>query len=60
MYNLSVKKSRVLLTTAIPYVNANPHIGHALGYVQMDVVTRTLRASGHEVLYVAGTDENAL
>ena len=60
MYNLPVKKSRVLLTTAIPYVNANPHIGTALGYVQMDVVARTMRASGHEVLYVAGTDENAL
>ncbi|MEI7652828.1 MAG: methionine--tRNA ligase [bacterium] len=55
-----MKKSRVLLTTAIPYVNGNPHIGHALGYVQTDVLARSLRASGHEVLFTAGSDENAL
>ncbi len=52
--------SRILLTTSIPYVNGNPHIGHAFEYVQSDAIARSLRAAGHDVLFTAGTDENAL
>ncbi len=52
--------SRILLTTSIPYVNGNPHIGHAFEYVQSDALARSLRATGHDVLFTAGTDENAL
>ncbi len=53
-------KKRILLTTSIPYVNGNPHIGHAFEYVQTDAIARSLRAAGHDVLFTAGTDENAL
>ncbi|WP_282611420.1 methionine--tRNA ligase [Pelagibius sp. Alg239-R121] len=49
-----------LLTTAIPYVNAKPHIGFALEIVQADVLARAYRASGAEVYLLAGTDENSI
>jgi len=48
------------ITTAIPYVNAAPHIGHALEFVQADTVARYQRLLGKEVLLLSGGDENAL
>lgn len=48
------------LTTAIPYVNANPHIGHALEYIQADVIHRYHQIIGDEVFFASGADENAL
>ena len=48
------------LTTAIPYVNASPHIGFALELVQADVVARYRRQQGDEVFFLTGTDENSL
>lgn len=48
------------ITTSIPYVNAQPHIGHALEYVQADVMARYRRAQGDPVRFQTGTDENAL
>jgi len=48
------------ITTAIPYVNANPHIGMALEYVQTDVVARYHRQRGDEVFFLTGADENSL
>lgn len=47
-------------TTAIPYVNGKPHIGHALEYVQADVITRYHRLIGDESLLLSGSDENGL
>lgn len=52
--------NRRLLTTAIPYVNAKPHIGFALEVVQADTLARTYRASGIEAYLLAGTDENSI
>ena len=52
--------AKFYITTAIPYVNARPHIGHALGFVQPDVVARYHRQKGEEVLLLSGSDENAL
>ncbi len=52
--------SRFYLTTAIPYVNAKPHIGFALELIQADVIARAHRQAGDEVRFVTGTDENAL
>lgn len=54
--------AKFYLTTAIPYVNARPHIGHALEYIQADVVRRYYQEKfGKEnVLLVSGADENAL
>ena len=51
---------RLYITTAIPYVNAAPHIGFALEAVQADCLARYYRASGFDVLFSSGTDENSL
>jgi len=55
-----MNKSRFFITTAIPYVNAAPHIGHALEFVQTDVIARYHRLLGDETFFLSGTDENAL
>ena len=46
------------ITTAIPYVNGAPHIGHAMDYCLADVCARYFRASGDEVRLQVGTDEH--
>lgn len=51
---------RIYITTAIPYVNAAPHIGHALEFVQADTVARYHRLLGRDVALLSGGDENAL
>lgn len=48
------------LTTTLPYVNAKPHIGHALEFIQADVITRRRRAQGDDVVFNVGTDEHGL
>lgn len=48
------------LSTSIPYVNARPHIGHALEFVHADVIARYRRLLGEEVFFLSGTDDNAL
>lgn len=48
------------ITCAIPYVNAAPHIGHALEFVQGDVIARYHRLLGEETRLLSGGDENAL
>lgn len=52
--------AKYYLTSAIPYVNARPHIGHALEFIQADVVNRYRRLIGDDVLYLCGSDENAI
>lgn len=52
--------SKFYLTSAIPYVNAKPHIGHALEFVQADTYGRYKRLLGNEVIYLCGSDENSL
>jgi len=51
---------KIYITTAIPYVNANPHIGHSLEFVQADCAARYQRLKGNDVFFVAGVDENSL
>ncbi len=51
---------RWAITTSIPYVNAEPHIGHALEMVQADALARYHRLRGDEVRLQSGADENAL
>jgi methionyl-tRNA synthetase len=53
-------KRRFYITTAIPYVNGDPHLGHALELVQADVLARHRRLRGHDVRFLSGTDDNAL
>lgn len=52
--------AKFYITTAIPYVNAKPHIGHALEFVQADVVARYHKIVGDETLLLSGADENAI
>jgi len=51
---------KIYITTAIPYVNAEPHLGFALELIQADCVSRYQRLKGNEVFFVTGTDENSL
>jgi methionyl-tRNA synthetase len=53
-------KRRFYITTAIPYVNGDPHLGHALELVQADVLARHRRLRGDNVRFLSGTDDNAL
>lgn len=46
------------ITTTLPYVNADPHIGNALEFVQADALARSLRLSGEKVFFNTGTDEH--
>ncbi|MBU6323615.1 methionine--tRNA ligase [Patescibacteria group bacterium] len=46
------------ITTTLPYVNADPHIGFALELVQADALARAWRLSGEEVFFNTGTDEH--
>ncbi len=48
----------VYITTAIPYVNGVPHIGHALDYCLADACARYHRLIGDNVRFQAGTDEH--
>ncbi len=50
---------RIYITTSIPYVNAEPHIGHALKFVQADATARFCRLTGSQTVFQIGTDENA-
>ncbi len=46
------------ITTTLPYVNADPHIGFALEIIQADVLARWHRLKGEEVVFNTGTDEH--
>ncbi len=46
------------IDTSIPYANGNPHIGHPLDPLYGDVLARHYRASGYDVFFLIGLDEN--
>ncbi len=50
--------AKVYITTAIPYMNGVPHIGHAMDYCLADVCARYHRLVGDDVRMQAGTDEH--
>lgn len=47
------------ITTAIDYVNAEPHIGHAYEKIIADILARWHRLEGEKVFFLTGTDDNA-
>src|SRR6516225_9276698 len=49
---------RFYLTTAIDYVNGQPHVGHAYEKVVADVITRARRSLGQETFFLTGLDEH--
>ncbi len=48
------------ITTTLPYVNADPHIGFALEIIQTDVIARYHEGMGENVFFNTGTDEHGL
>lgn len=50
--------SKYYVATAIPYVNANPHLGHAILHLYADALARYHRQQGDDVLFSSGTDEH--
>ncbi len=55
-----MKSKKFYITTTLPYVNADPHIGFALEIVQADVLARYHALMGEEVFFNTGTDEHGL
>jgi methionyl-tRNA synthetase len=52
-------KEKILITTALPYVNGLPHLGHIAGnFLPADMYARYNRLMGNEVLWIGGTDEH--
>jgi methionyl-tRNA synthetase len=51
-------KNKFYITTTIPYANAPPHIGHALEFIQADVLARWNKLNGKGVFFLTGTDEH--
>lgn len=48
------------ITTTLPYVNADPHLGFALEIVQADAVARYKKLTGYDIFFNFGTDEHGL
>lgn len=52
-------KQKYLITSALPYVNGELHLGHLIGcWLPSDIYARFCRACGRDVLYVCGADEH--
>lgn len=54
------KNKKFYITTTLPYVNSNPHIGFALEIIQADVIARYKSSQGYDVFFNTGTDEHGL
>ena len=51
--------ARILITSAIPYINGIKHLGNLVGsQLPSDVYARYMRARGHEVMHICATDEH--
>jgi methionyl-tRNA synthetase len=53
-------KEKFYITTTLPYVNADPHIGFAAEIVRADCIARYKRQLGYDVFFNTGTDEHGL
>ena len=50
---------KTLITSALPYVNGELHLGHLVGcWLPSDVYARFCRARGDDVLFICGADEH--
>lgn len=56
---MSKTKKRILITSALPYINGVKHLGNLAGsMLPADVYARVMRLLGHDVLYICATDEH--
>lgn len=46
------------ITTTLPYVNADPHVGFAMEIIRADVIARVKKLQGYDVFFNTGTDEH--
>ena len=47
---------KILVTSALPYVNGSPHMGHLVEYIQTDIWVRFQKLRGHDCIYVCASD----
>jgi methionyl-tRNA synthetase len=52
----ALPKRTLLVTSALPYANGAPHLGHIVEYVQTDIWARFQRLRGHDVLFIWAND----
>jgi len=57
---MSKDKKQFYITTTLPYVNSDPHLGFALEIIQADVIARYHRQKGEDVFFNTGADEHGL
>jgi methionyl-tRNA synthetase len=50
------EKRKILVTSALPYVNGSPHMGHLVEYIQTDIWVRFQKLRGHQCTYVCASD----
>ena len=50
--------AKYYITTSIPYINAEPHLGYAMELIIADVLARYARKQGNDVIFSTGTDEH--
>jgi len=50
------QKRKILVTSALPYVNGSPHMGHLVEYLQTDIWVRFQKLRGHDCIYVCASD----
>ena len=53
---MSEKQRKILVTSALPYVNGSPHMGHLVEYIQTDIWVRFQKLRGHNCIYVCASD----
>src|ERR1035437_7410628 len=53
-------KKPFYITTTLPYVNAEPHVGFAMEIIRADIIVRSKMLAGYDVFFNTGTDEHGL
>ena len=60
MSDTTSSKGNFYITTTLPYVNAEAHLGHAMEFIRADVIARYKKLKGFDVFFNTGTDEHGM
>jgi methionyl-tRNA synthetase len=55
---MSDSSRKILVTSALPYANGSPHMGHLVEYIQTDIWVRFQKLRGHNCIYVCASDSH--
>ena len=55
---MSDSPRKILVTSALPYANGSPHMGHLVEYIQTDIWVRFQKLRGHDCIYVCASDSH--